>query len=323
MTKQNGPFRIVLEFAHGEEFENAILDLLEIEMVLVEYLARVRDVEIILGRDGPGQADDPLEVRAHDRVLGRLNRNHAQAFELLLGHLEHRFRGTGFLEPPAQLFDLLIARVTFAELLLDRAHLLAQIEVLLRLGELVLDLRLDLLPELEQLDLAVEDGGQTLDAFAHVERGEQLLLFLQRHVEVRGDEVGDLAGVLDVHRHYLQLVRQVGDHRDEFSELIDHVRLHRLDVGGFLQLVGELTNAGGEERFAADDLDDVDAPQPLNQNAHARVGILQHLEDAAGGAARIQPVRSGLFVFGVLLRHHRQHAIAGERVRDDLQRRSA
>ena len=103
-------------------------------------------------------------------MLGRLDRNHAQALELVLGRLAHLVRRVGLLELLAQLVDLGVARVALAELLLDRPHLLAQVEVLLVLRQLVLDLRLDLLAELEQLDLAVEDAGQALEALAHVER---------------------------------------------------------------------------------------------------------------------------------------------------------
>ncbi len=227
---QDRALRVVLQLAHREELEDAVLDLLEVVVVLVEHLAGVRDVEVVLGADRPRQVDDPLEVGAHDVVLGGLHRDHAQAFELVLGHLAHRLRRIGVLELLAQLVDLGVARVALAELLLDRAHLLAQVEVLLVLGQLVLHLRLDLLPELEQLDLAVEDAGQPLEALAHVELGEQLLLLVQRDVQVRGDEVGDLARVLDVHRHHLQLVGQVGDHRDELGELVHHVRLHRLEL---------------------------------------------------------------------------------------------
>ena len=70
--------------------------------------------------------------------------------------------------------------------------------------------------------------------------------------------------------------------------------------------------------------DEVDAAQALHQDAHARVGVLQHLEDAAGGAADEQPSCGfGLLVLRPLLRHQRQHAVAGQRLLDDLQRRAA
>ena len=160
----------------------------------------------------PRQVDEPLEVGAHHRVLGRFDGNHAQPFELAFDRLARRLGRSGGVQPGAQLLDLGVARVAFAELLLNRAHLLAQVEILLILGELVLHLRLDLLSQLEQLDLAVEDRREPLEPRLQVEGGEQLLLLLERDVEVGGDQVRHLARFLDVHRHHLQLVGQVGDH---------------------------------------------------------------------------------------------------------------
>ena len=178
----------------------------------------------------PRQGDEPLEIRAHDGVLGRLRRDHAQAVELALGGLARLGRQLALLELAAQLVELGGPRVALAELALDRLHLLAQVELLLVLVQLGLHLRLDLVSELEQLDLARQDGGEALEPRADVERRDQLLLLLERDVEVRRDEVGDLARVLDVHHHDLQLVGQVGDHRDELGELVHHGDLHRLEV---------------------------------------------------------------------------------------------
>jgi len=105
-------------------------------------------------------------------VLGRLGRDHAQALELVLGRLERLGRHLRLLDAPAQLLDLGRLAVALAELLLDRLQLLAEVELLLILVELGLHLRLDLVPELEQLDLAVQDGRELLEPRPHVERGE-------------------------------------------------------------------------------------------------------------------------------------------------------
>ena len=67
---QDRPVQVGLELAHGQVLEDAVLDLLEVVVVAVEDLARVRDVEVVLARDVPGQGDDPVEVGADDRVLG-------------------------------------------------------------------------------------------------------------------------------------------------------------------------------------------------------------------------------------------------------------
>src|SRR5439155_21586238 len=67
---EDRPLRIVLQLAYREEPEDAVLDLVEVVMVLVENPAGVLDIEVVLGRGRPGQADQPFEVGAHDGVLG-------------------------------------------------------------------------------------------------------------------------------------------------------------------------------------------------------------------------------------------------------------
>ena len=48
---QDRSLGVLLELAHREVLEDAVLDLLEVVVVLVEDLAGVRDVEVVLGRD--------------------------------------------------------------------------------------------------------------------------------------------------------------------------------------------------------------------------------------------------------------------------------
>ena len=74
----------VLQLAHGEVLEDALLDLLEVVVVLVEDLARVLEVEVVLGRDAPGQVDDPVEVGADDGVSARVGMAALEPLDLLL-----------------------------------------------------------------------------------------------------------------------------------------------------------------------------------------------------------------------------------------------
>ena len=106
-TKQRiGPLRVLPQLAHGQVLEDAVLDLLEVVVVLVEDAAGVRDVEVVLGRGRPRQVDEPLEVGAHDGVLGRLRRDDAQALELVLGGLARLLRQVGVVDLLAQLVEL-------------------------------------------------------------------------------------------------------------------------------------------------------------------------------------------------------------------------
>jgi hypothetical protein len=66
----------------------------------------------------------------------------------------------GVLDALAQLLQLVA--FAFAQLLLDRLHLLAQVVLTLRVGHLLLRLRFDLAFELEQRDLARQRGGDRL-----------------------------------------------------------------------------------------------------------------------------------------------------------------
>src|SRR5213082_3099872 len=97
---------VILEFAHREELEDALLNLDEVVVIFVEDLARVGDIEIVLGRNAPGQADQPIEIRPNNSVLRRLGRNHLEAIQLLVGRLA---RLLGHL----RLFDLFLQLLDF------------------------------------------------------------------------------------------------------------------------------------------------------------------------------------------------------------------
>ena len=68
---QDRALLVALELAHRQVFEDALLDLLEAVVIGVEDVARRLDVELVLGDDAPRQLDQPFEVGARDRVLGR------------------------------------------------------------------------------------------------------------------------------------------------------------------------------------------------------------------------------------------------------------
>src|SRR5271163_1643002 len=121
-------------------------------MILVEHLARVTNVEIVFGRDAPRQADEPVEVGAHDGMLGRLGRNHLEAFEFLVGDFARLGRHLRLFDLLLDFFDFGTARVALAEFLLNRLKLLAQVILALIFVELGLHLRLDFVPEFEHLD---------------------------------------------------------------------------------------------------------------------------------------------------------------------------
>ena len=164
-----------VELAHREVLENAALDLREPVVVLVEDLARLRDVDGFRVALRPRQRDEPIEVRAHHRVLRRRVRHALEAPQLLLrllldflGHLRVGDR-------LAQLVELGL-RVVLAELLLDRLQLLAQHVLALALVELALRLLADLARQLQHLDAVREELDDAIEPVANLERLEDRLL---------------------------------------------------------------------------------------------------------------------------------------------------
>src|SRR5436853_7856417 len=96
-------------------------------------------------------------MRADNAVIGSSRRDLLQARQLAVDRLLDLLRQLERCETLAQLIDLRLLGVAFAELVLDRLQLLAQEELALSLLHLFLNLRLDLRAELEHLELAVQN----------------------------------------------------------------------------------------------------------------------------------------------------------------------
>ena len=141
----------------------------------------------------PRQIEDPVEVRAHDRVLGAADLHVAQALELLLGDLLGLGRQVRLRDALLEPVEIALVALVLAELLLDGLELLAKDVLALVLAHLLLDLGVDALAHLEDLELAREQLEHLADAVLDVDRLEQLRLLVDRRVEVRRHEVGERA----------------------------------------------------------------------------------------------------------------------------------
>ena len=215
--------RVRLQPPHGEELDDAVLDLLDVVVVGVEHLARVREVEVVLGRRVPRQRRDPLQVGADDAVLGRRLGQPLEPRELAVGDLADLLGQLDLGELLAQLLDLGLGRVALAELLLDRLELLAQQVLALGLVELGLDLRLDPRAHRGDLELVGEDLRQPPQPLGDVALLEQRLLLLGLDPQRARDQVRERRRVVEVGDRELELLGEVGD-------LLDDARERLLDV---------------------------------------------------------------------------------------------
>ena len=144
----------------------------------------------------------------------------------------HGLRQLRVLDPLAQLGELVA--LAFAELLLDRLELLAQVVLALRVGHLLLRLRFDLALQLEQRNLARQRGRHRLELLEQVVLLEQRLLVLRLHVDERREHVRQPQRVVDVHHDAAQLLGEAGGERQRLlDELLDAADV-RVDLDGAL-----------------------------------------------------------------------------------------
>ena len=219
-----------IELAHREVLEDAPLDLLEAVVVRVEDLARLRDVDGFRVALRPRQRDEPIEVRAHHRMLRRRVRHAFEAPQLLLSLLLDLLGHLGVRDRLAQLVELAL-RVVLAELLLDRLQLLAQHVLALALVELALRLLADLARQLQHLDAVRQELDDAIEPVADLQRLEDRLLLGRLDVDEPADHVGERARRLDVLQRRRELGRHLRQQLDGLDGLLLQQRGARLDVG--------------------------------------------------------------------------------------------
>src|SRR5581483_11879649 len=113
------------ELAHGQVLDDPVLDVVESRVILVEDASGLRDVEVVLGPDVPGNLGHPVEVRADPTVLGRLLGRALQTGKLALGLLPRALRHARLGDLATVLLDHVLAGV-LPELLADGLELLAK-----------------------------------------------------------------------------------------------------------------------------------------------------------------------------------------------------
>ena len=135
----------------------------------------------------------------------------------------------------AQQLDLV--GLALAQLVLNGLELLAQVVLPLRVGHLLLRLRLDLALHLEQRDLAGQRGRHRLQLRQERVGLEQRLLVGDRHVEQAAEQVRQAQRVVEVGDDAAQFLRQAAGQRQRLV----HLLLDAAHVGvDFERLVGDL-----------------------------------------------------------------------------------
>ena len=179
----------------------------------------------------------------------------------------------------AELVDLGLLRVVLAQLALDGLELLAQDVLALGLVHLRLDFGLDLALQLEDLDLAVEERRDELQALDDVDRLEELLALLGAHVGAVGDHVGQQPGLGDVPGGHRGLRRNGRAVRDVLLDLTLDRAHQGLDLDPRRRGVGELLDRGLDVRAGLRESMNAQAPLPLDDGPDGAVLELDDLGD--------------------------------------------
>ena len=301
---QDRALAIGLQLAHREIFEDALLDLGQAVMVLVEDAAGFGDVDLLVGQLRPGQLDQPIEIGADHAVLGGCLGHALEPLELLqrlvLGFLGH----AGFGDRLAQFGNLGLAVLALAKLLLDLAKLLAQDVLALASGQRFLRLLADLLGQPQHLDLLGEVAQQLVEPFAGVERLQQVLLLGRREVRDIGDEVGQRRRRLNLLDGRGDLGRQVGQQRNRLAGALLQLVHARGDLGGKHLGLADLVDARHQERIARQEFEHAEAPYAAGHQMMIAVRRGDIAQDFAHGADAMEMLGARRLDRGVALQQH-------------------
>ena len=286
---------------HGEILKDALLDLFQAEMVVVQHKFGGDDVALDLALLAPRQAEQPIEIIAHHRGFRRHGRHGAQLLDLGL-RLFARFLGQlGLADAVFQLVHLVAAFFAFAEFLLDRLQLLVQVIFALGLFHLALHARTDLALDLQHADFRFDQRQDFFQPFGGAEGFQQGLALADLDRQMRRNRIRQLGGVIDL-RHggkglgrdflvELDVLLEVGLHRA-------HQRFGFLNRGRFLL---NLFDSGLEKITARRKAGDASAALSFDQHANGLVGQLQQLQHGGHRADRVQALGGGIILRRVLL----------------------
>ena len=284
-----------VELQHAEVLEDALLDVLQVEVVLVEDLARQPDLEPVLGGLAPGQLDHEVQVGADHLVVGRGRRQPLQPPQLAVGLLAHLLGQVELGQPLAQLLDLGLLRVLFAQFLLDGVQLLPQQVLALLLGQLALGLAGDLAAQLQHLDLVGQVVVHRPQRLAAGLRLQQRLFLGQFQAEQRGQQVDQPQRVLGGDQQLVQLDRRLRlRQRKGLGGQLHHGAVQRLHLGGRLlrQRVGPHPRL--HIRFRLLLLQQHHPLRPEHDQLHVVLGGARHPLDHRLGADGEKVLQAGL-----------------------------
>jgi hypothetical protein len=290
-------------------------------MVGVKDGARMRDVENLVGPLGPRNRHDPVDEVPRNREFRRHRRHAPKLPELSQRSVFHDGWQRFLFYLRLQLGE--VVSVLFAQLAVDYAQLLLQVELTLVLEHRAANIVVDLPFQSEQVDFTGQELTEHFQQMAQRLCLEQRLAELEPHRDVRGDsECLPLRGVgaLDDRD---DLCRDAPVKSDVFLERVHHpaaqcLRLRRIYGARAVEREG---SSGGAEYVAGGDVAcHPGAGDSFHQHSRRACRKPGHLHDAADDAGAVQVSRCGFLFLSVALGDQQNELVFRERGFDGRER---
>ena len=279
-------------------------------MVFLENLRRADQFEMIVRALAPRQFGNPLQIRADHLRLHGFATSPFESSDLAL-NFGPRFLGQLELRQLLAQFGDLLRLIVVSQLLLDRLELFTQEHLALTLTQFFLDLRLDVFLCFQQTDLALHVNEHAAQALLHRERFQQSLLLGHREFDIAGNQIGELAGIVDGVEHLMHDFLRQSAFFTQFGGAFARLFVERLErrVLGvqWHHLLGR-NDHGDQMTVLFHVLQGGCSLLALKQQLHATKSAL-NLTDPCDNAGREQNVCGGFFSV-VALGHGKNQPVA-------------
>ena len=213
--------------------------------------------------------------------------------------------------------DFLLELVDFvlfaaAEFLLDGFELFVEVVLFLRALHLALHAGVDVAIDVELFELDFEDVADAVEALDGIDGFEQILLFVDRKLEIGGDGVGEAGRVVDArggdHGVVIQALRKLDELLVEAGDFLDGL----FDGRGRLDASVQQANGGAEEAFLGGDGQRAGALDAFDQDLDIAVGELDALDDVGERADGVNFFGLGIVHRSIVLRGQENLLVPGE-----------
>ena len=286
---QDRSLQLVGARLNREIFDDPVLHLFQRIVIIIEHLLRLRDILLEARFLAPWQAEQRVEIVAHDRSLGAHRLHALQLLQLglclrlgFLGKLQ-------LLDLRGQLGDLVaFLAVLRTQLPLDRLQLFVQIIFALRLLHLALHAATDFFLDLQHAEFTLHEGKRHLQPLGRVRLDQQRLLVGNLDVDICRNRIGQRRGILDLAQLHRGFRRKLAVELGIIFELVEHRAHQRID---FLAFHGRLFGKANLDRAISVALFHRFQRHPLlalDEHTYRAVGQLQKLHDGGSDAHFVQ-----------------------------------